>query len=95
VNDRRILDGVFAVCGCPDDKFRSACSAVDKLDKLPWEDVRAEMLDKGLTDETADKIGTYVQLAGVFSCFTVLVVRWFPPDSLSFIAFSLELGTQA
>jgi histidyl-tRNA synthetase len=64
VNDRRILDGVFAICGCPDDKFRGACSAVDKLDKLPWEDVKCEMLEKGLTEESADKIGHYVQMAG-------------------------------
>lgn len=70
VNDRRILDGVFAVCGCPSDKFRSACSAVDKLDKLPWEDVQAEMIEKGLTEETADKIGTYVQLSGQKHCFS-------------------------
>lgn len=34
VNDRRILDGMFAVCGVPDDKFRSICSSVDKLDKV-------------------------------------------------------------
>uniref|UniRef100_A0A673MWZ3 histidine--tRNA ligase n=1 Tax=Sinocyclocheilus rhinocerous TaxID=307959 RepID=A0A673MWZ3_9TELE len=33
VNDRRILDGMFAVCGVPDEKFRTICSTVDKLDK--------------------------------------------------------------
>uniref|UniRef100_A0A8C0FRH8 histidine--tRNA ligase n=1 Tax=Bubo bubo TaxID=30461 RepID=A0A8C0FRH8_BUBBB len=34
VNDRRILDGMFAVCGVPDSKFRTICSTVDKLDKV-------------------------------------------------------------
>lgn len=34
VNDRRILDGMFAVCGVPDSKFRTICSSVDKLDKV-------------------------------------------------------------
>lgn len=34
VNDRRILDGMFAVCGVPDEKFRTICSTVDKLDKV-------------------------------------------------------------
>lgn len=34
VNDRRILDGMFAVCGVPDEKFRTICSSVDKLDKV-------------------------------------------------------------
>lgn len=64
VNDRRILDGVFEACGCPADKFRPACSAVDKLDKLPWEDVRKEMLEKGLTEESTDRIGRYVRMSG-------------------------------
>ena len=29
-----LLDGMFAVCGVPEDKFRPICSAVDKLDKV-------------------------------------------------------------
>ncbi|KAI1902587.1 hypothetical protein AGOR_G00017430 [Albula goreensis] len=65
VNDRRILDGMFAVCGVPDEKFRTACSSVDKLDKLPWEEVRKEMVsEKGLAPETADLIGEYVKNQG-------------------------------
>uniref|UniRef100_A0AAQ5Y8H4 histidine--tRNA ligase n=1 Tax=Amphiprion ocellaris TaxID=80972 RepID=A0AAQ5Y8H4_AMPOC len=61
VNDRRILDGMFAVCGVPDDKFRTICSTVDKLDKMPWEDVKKEMVnEKGLSEEAADQIGEYV-----------------------------------
>ena len=28
------MDGIFAVCGVPEDKFRTICSAVDKLDKV-------------------------------------------------------------
>uniref|UniRef100_A0A8K9WQ92 histidine--tRNA ligase n=1 Tax=Oncorhynchus mykiss TaxID=8022 RepID=A0A8K9WQ92_ONCMY len=65
VNDRRILDGMFAVCGVPDDKFRTICSTVDKLDKMSWEDVRSEMVkEKGLSEEAADQIGQYVSLQG-------------------------------
>ncbi|KFO08553.1 Histidine--tRNA ligase, cytoplasmic, partial [Balearica regulorum gibbericeps] len=65
VNDRRILDGMFAVCGVPDSKFRTICSSVDKLDKIPWEEVRSEMVgEKGLSPEAADRIGEYVQLHG-------------------------------
>ncbi|NXE02797.1 SYHC protein, partial [Chaetorhynchus papuensis] len=65
VNDRRILDGMFAVCGVPDSKFRTICSSVDKLDKVPWEEVRSEMVgEKGLSPEAADRIGEYVQLHG-------------------------------
>ncbi|NXX85836.1 SYHC protein, partial [Urocolius indicus] len=65
VNDRRILDGMFSVCGVPDSKFRTICSSVDKLDKMPWEEVRSEMVgEKGLSPEAADHIGEYVQLHG-------------------------------
>uniref|UniRef100_W5LHJ1 histidine--tRNA ligase n=1 Tax=Astyanax mexicanus TaxID=7994 RepID=W5LHJ1_ASTMX len=65
VNDRRILDGMFAVCGVPDDKFRTICSTVDKLDKMPWEEVKNEMVkEKGLSEEAADQIGEYVSMQG-------------------------------
>ncbi|XP_033112058.1 histidine--tRNA ligase, cytoplasmic-like isoform X2 [Anneissia japonica] len=65
VNHRRILDGMFEACGVPDDKFRTICSSVDKLDKTLWEEVRCEMIkEKGLDPETADKIGDFVKLRG-------------------------------
>eukprot|EP00057_Strongylocentrotus_purpuratus_P021777 XP_011676251.1 PREDICTED: histidine--tRNA ligase, cytoplasmic [Strongylocentrotus purpuratus] len=65
VNHRQILDGMFEACGVPDDKFRTACSAVDKLDKTFWEDVRAEMVDeKGIDPAAADRIGFFVQQNG-------------------------------
>ncbi|XP_031462933.1 histidine--tRNA ligase, cytoplasmic-like isoform X2 [Phasianus colchicus] len=65
VNDRRILNGVFAICGIPESKLLTMCSTLDKLDKMPWEEVRSEMVgEKGLSPEAADRIGEYVQLHG-------------------------------
>ncbi|KAM7349266.1 histidine--tRNA ligase isoform 1-T1 [Cochliomyia hominivorax] len=65
LNHRQLLDGMFEACGVPADKFRSICSAVDKLDKSPWTEVRREMIDeKGLDAAAADQIGEYVQLSG-------------------------------
>lgn len=65
LNHRKILDGIFEVCGVPQDKIRTISSAVDKLDKLPWADVRKEMVDeKGLDGAVADKIGEWVVLKG-------------------------------
>ncbi|GAB1608506.1 histidine--tRNA ligase, cytoplasmic-like [Argonauta hians] len=65
VNHRQLLDGIFAACGVPEELFRPICSAVDKLDKMEWCDVRKEMTDeKGLNPEIADKIWEYVQLKG-------------------------------
>merc|ERR1719309_1795668 len=60
-----ILDGIFEVCGVKADMFRTICSSVDKLDKSPWEEVRKEMVDeKGLDEESADKIGEFVRMSG-------------------------------
>lgn len=65
VNHRLLLDGIFAACGVPEDKFRSICSAVDKLDKLSWEEVKDEMVNqKGLEDKVANSIGQYVSQSG-------------------------------
>ncbi|OMH85443.1 Histidine-tRNA ligase, mitochondrial [Zancudomyces culisetae] len=65
MNHRKILDGIFAVCGVPEEKIRTISSAIDKLDKQSWEDVKKEMVvDKGLDEIIADKIGTYVRRKG-------------------------------
>lgn len=65
LNHRKILDGIFEVCGVPEESIRPISSAVDKLDKLPWADVKKEMVEeKGLAPESADKIGEYVKHKG-------------------------------
>ncbi|KAI0299802.1 hypothetical protein BC826DRAFT_1090416 [Russula brevipes] len=65
INHRKILDGIFEVCGVPPEKIRPISSAVDKLDKLPWSEVRKEMTEeKGLDSTSADKIGEYVKHKG-------------------------------
>ena len=65
INHRKILDGIFQVCGVPSEKLRTISSAVDKLDKSPWDVVRKEMTEeKGLDGEVADRIGEYVVQKG-------------------------------
>ncbi|KAH6690440.1 histidyl-tRNA synthetase [Plectosphaerella plurivora] len=65
LNHRKILDGLFQSCGVPEDKIRPISSAVDKLDKLPWADVKKEMTEeKGLAEDVADRIGEWVVLKG-------------------------------
>ncbi|XP_072923522.1 histidine--tRNA ligase isoform X2 [Hemitrygon akajei] len=87
VNDRRILDGMFEVCGVPADKFRTICSSVDKMDKMQWEDVKNEMVaEKGLDPDTANKIGEYVQQNGK----SELVDKLLQDDKLSQNKVALE-----
>lgn len=65
LNHRKILDGIFQVCGVPEADVRKISSAVDKLDKSPWEVVKHEMVEeKGLAEEVADRIGEYVKIKG-------------------------------
>ncbi len=44
INHRKILDGLFAVCGVPADKIRTISSAVDKLDKVSHPPAPAQAL---------------------------------------------------
>lgn len=65
INHRGILDGIFEVCGVPKEKIRTISSAVDKLDKASWDEVRKEMTEeKGLDGHIADRIWDYVQKKG-------------------------------
>ncbi|KAI0182924.1 histidyl-tRNA mitochondrial precursor [Xylaria flabelliformis] len=64
LNHRKILDGLFAVAGVPDDKIRTISSAVDKLDKLSREEVKAEMIEKGLEGSVADEILEWTKYNG-------------------------------
>ncbi|OMO78015.1 Anticodon-binding protein [Corchorus capsularis] len=65
LNHRKLLDGVLEICGVPPTKFRTICSSIDKLDKQSFEQVKKEMVEeKGLSVETADKIGTFVKIRG-------------------------------
>ena len=65
INHRGILDGVFEVCGVPREKIRTISSAVDKLDKATWEEVKKEMVEeKGLQEDVADKIWEFVRRKG-------------------------------
>uniref|UniRef100_A0A182QC12 histidine--tRNA ligase n=1 Tax=Anopheles farauti TaxID=69004 RepID=A0A182QC12_9DIPT len=87
LNHRKLLDGMFEACGVPADKFRTACSSVDKLDKTPWEEVRREMIEeKGLAEATVDRIGEYVTLHGG----PELVDRLAADEQLSRIPSALE-----
>ncbi|XP_030474690.1 histidine--tRNA ligase, cytoplasmic [Syzygium oleosum] len=65
LNHRKLLDGMLEICGVPSEKFRTICSSIDKLDKQPFEQIWKEMVEeKGLTAETADRIGNFVKERG-------------------------------
>ncbi|EGV61083.1 Cytoplasmic and mitochondrial histidine tRNA synthetase [Yamadazyma tenuis] len=65
LNHRKILDGIFQSCGVKDEDVRRISSAVDKLDKAPWEAVKKEMIEeKNQSEDVANRIGEFVKLKG-------------------------------
>lgn len=65
LSHRLLLDAIFALCGVPAEKFRTTCSAIDKLDKEPWSEVRRELVEeKGIAAEVADRIEPFVCKVG-------------------------------
>lgn len=68
INHRKVLDGMFAVAGVPENRIRAVNSAVDKLGKLPWDEVKQEMVEqKGLQESVADQIGQFVRSCGTLA----------------------------
>lgn len=64
LNHRCLLDGMMRVCGVPQELYRPISSAIDKLDKEEWSEVSKEMKIKGLTNESCEKIHSYVVRKG-------------------------------
>ena len=55
INHRKVLQAIVDFLNLSD-KFLDFCVAIDKLDKIQWEGVRKELINKGFENETIDKI---------------------------------------
>uniref|UniRef100_A0A914EP07 histidine--tRNA ligase n=1 Tax=Acrobeloides nanus TaxID=290746 RepID=A0A914EP07_9BILA len=63
LNHRLLLEGIFSICGIKQSDFKTVCSSVDKLDKAPWLEVRAELVnDKHIDEKAVDALEYYVRL---------------------------------
>jgi histidyl-tRNA synthetase len=63
VNHRKILAALAEVCGGAD-KMTDITIAIDKLDKIGIEKVRAELVDRGLNDQQVDQIALFLLTPG-------------------------------
>ena len=63
INNRKILTGMAEVCGFPD-KVVDITVAIDKLDKIGLEAVKAEMKERGLTDDAIEVIEPILLMSG-------------------------------
>ena len=63
MNNRKILCGIAEAIGHAD-KMMDITVAIDKLDKIGLENVKAELLDRGLTQEAIDRLQPILELSG-------------------------------
>ncbi len=62
INNRKILEGIVEYCGCTD-KFMEIVTILDKLDKVSVDEVKADLLRKGISNDSINKI---------FSCLNII-----------------------
>lgn len=55
INNRKILSGIAEII-CQADKVTDLCTAMDKLDKIGQENVCKELLERGISQESIDKL---------------------------------------
>ena len=63
LNNRKILSGIAEIIGAPD-KIVDITVAIDKIDKIGIDNVNAELFEKGLTQESIDKLRPLLTMSG-------------------------------
>lgn len=63
MNNRKILYGIAEVIGHAD-KMMDITVAIDKLEKIGLENVKAELLERGLSQEAVDRLQPILELSG-------------------------------
>ena len=63
INNRKILAGIANMIGAPD-KLTDITVAIDKLDKIGLDNVKAELMERGLTTDAIAKLQPVFDLAG-------------------------------
>ena len=80
INDRRILRAMLQTMGFAADTLDTVCISFDKLDKVGADGVKAELLEKGLPADAAEKLDAFLR-AGDFSL--AAVTAQLPDDALT------------
>lgn len=63
INNRKVLSGIAEVIGAPN-KIVDITVAIDKIDKIGLENVNAELLKKGLSQDAVDALQPLLTLSG-------------------------------
>lgn len=63
LNNRKVLSGIAEIIGEPE-KIVDITVAIDKIDKIGIENVNAELLEKGISQEAVDQLQPLLSLSG-------------------------------
>lgn len=63
INNRKILSGIAEIIGA-EDKIVDITVAIDKIDKIGIDNVNAELIEKGLSEEAIGKLQPILELSG-------------------------------
>lgn len=63
VNNRKILSGIAEIMG-ESDKLTDITVAIDKIDKIGLDNVKAELLEKGIPEEAVNRLEPFLTLSG-------------------------------
>src|SRR5439155_5404735 len=64
INHRRIISGLARLAGVPERQARQLYRSIDKLDKIGADGVRAELVERGLDADVADRVLDLVTMCG-------------------------------
>ncbi|MEP6466829.1 MAG: histidine--tRNA ligase, partial [Parafilimonas sp.] len=84
INNRKILTALAELCG-GSDKVADITVPIDKLDKISWEKIREELLERGLMTQQINLIEQYILIDG--SNYTKL-------EKLQSLIGEIEIGKQ-
>ena len=64
INDRRIITGLAKLAGVADEQAGQVYRSVDKIEKIGPNGVRAELIERGIADDAADRVLDLVTMRG-------------------------------
>jgi len=64
LNDRKILTALVKYAGVKEEKIMDTFRAIDKLDKIGLEGVKKDLLKRGISEDTTEKILEFIKIEG-------------------------------
>lgn len=64
ISNRKFLNGIVRAIGADDNEFKNIAISIDKLDKIGWDGVAAEMAKRGLTTPIIQKLREALSIQG-------------------------------